>query len=192
MRLGIDVSNNNGLIDWSLVKLSGVTLAMVKISEGSTFVDTTARRNIQGAIDNQIMVGGYHFARPSANNPQIEASFASRCLNAVPGLTLFALDLEDDKVGATDNLATWAWDWLEDFEGASGYTARLYSSPDYIAAHSLGGIPSASRYKLWLASWTSHVPTSPWPWPKVDGWQFEAGSKWPGIEAVDLSMWDFE
>lgn len=192
MRLGIDVSNNNGMIDWKLVGLSGITLAMVKVSQGTDYQDQWAKRNIQGAIDAGIMVGGYHFAQPSLNRATDEANFAFHCCAVLPPLTLFALDLEDDNEATPWNLATWASDWLEDFEALSVHTARLYSSPDYIATHALGGIRQAERYRLWLASWTSHEPTSPWPWTTLDGWQFEAGSRWPGIDSVDLSIWDFE
>jgi len=164
---------------------------MVKISEGISYQDTFARTNIIGAKAAGLMVGGYHFARPSVNGAIAEVEFCYKCLQVLPELTLFALDMEDDQVGATVDLAPWSSDWLEHFEDLTGMTSRLYSGPDYIAVHALGGIRSAAKWKLWLASWSSHEPTSPWPWQRVNGWQFEAGSTWPGISSVDLSIWDY-
>ena len=191
MRIGIDVSNHNGLIDWALVGQSGVTLAMVKVSEGTDFIDTWASRNLHGALAYGLMVGAYHYVRPGANTAIDEAVFFSACLANLPKVSLVACDSESAGVARGVALDAWHSDWLEEVENLTGHTPRLYSNVDYILNHRLGQIRQAAKYPLWLASWSSHEPTSPAPWLRPNGWQFMAGSRWPGVDEVDLSIWDY-
>lgn len=191
MNLGIDISNNNGHIDWDLLGRTGVTLAMVKVSEGARFVDEFAATNILGAKRAGMLVGAYHYALPSAGDPLREVDHFQACLSVLPEVDLTALDLEDPAILTGVNLSQWATTWLSEAELATAHTPRLYSSRWYIATHHLNDIVNATRYKLWLAAWTSAEPPSVAPWKSLDGWQFAAGVAWPGVKAVDLSLWAY-
>jgi lysozyme len=46
---GIDVSNNNGAIEWSEVDKAGYKFAYIKATEGTNFKDTLFVSNIQKA-----------------------------------------------------------------------------------------------------------------------------------------------
>jgi lysozyme len=191
LNLGIDVSNNNGHIDWDLLGRTGVSLAMVKVSEGDWFVDQFAATNILGAKRAGMLVGAYHYATPSASDPLSEVQLFHDCLSVLPPVDLTALDLEDPNVRPGVNLSEWAGTWLMEAELDTFHTPRLYSSRWYIASHHLTEINNASHYKLWLAAWTSTEPPSVAPWKVLDGWQFAAGVAWPGIPSVDLSLWAY-
>lgn len=60
---GIDVSNNNGTIDWVKVRRSGVRFAYIKVTEGD-WHDPTAAHNARAARAAGLLVGAYCFLRP--------------------------------------------------------------------------------------------------------------------------------
>ena len=64
---GIDVSNNNGSINWSKVKKDGYQFAYIKASEGTNFNDTLFDSNVKKAKASGIHTGAYHFGRPSGS-----------------------------------------------------------------------------------------------------------------------------
>jgi hypothetical protein len=45
---GVDVSHANGEIDWRRVKEAGIAFAMIKATEGSSFVDPRMLTNLTG------------------------------------------------------------------------------------------------------------------------------------------------
>ena len=68
IRAGIDVSKYQENIDWKAVKNSGIDFAMIRIgyrgygSAGTLAEDPYFKKNIKGAIDNDIEVGVYFFS----------------------------------------------------------------------------------------------------------------------------------
>lgn len=46
---GIDVSENNGTVDWQAVKDAGIEFAIVRSSYGKTGVDENFLENVNGA-----------------------------------------------------------------------------------------------------------------------------------------------
>lgn len=191
MKLGVDVSNHQGHIDWSLVARSGIGLAMVKVTEGVDFVDPFGKVNLVQAGDYGLMVGAYHYALPSENSAFDEADHFTAHLQPRGGITLIALDLEDPAVELGEDLGVWVRDWLDRVEANTGFTARIYSNRYYLRDHHVANAMSFTPNKLWLAAWGSAEPISVPPWPDVDGWQFTSKAMWPGIGLVDLSLWDY-
>ena len=58
---GIDVSHHQGTIDWSQVPDKGISFAYIKATEGSGHVDTKLSANYEGAKENGLDFGFYHF-----------------------------------------------------------------------------------------------------------------------------------
>jgi lysozyme len=58
---GIDVSNHQGDIDWSLVAGAGIRFAFIKATEGSDFRDARFRANWNAADAAGVARGAYHF-----------------------------------------------------------------------------------------------------------------------------------
>lgn len=76
-RRGIDVSEHQGDIDWSLVKESGVEFAMIRVgyrgyNSGIISEDEYFEQNIEGAIENGIDVGVYFFSQAVSTDEAIE------------------------------------------------------------------------------------------------------------------------
>jgi hypothetical protein len=96
---GIDVSNNNGRIDWDAVAGAGITFAIAKITEGTWFRDGYFAENWAEMKRLGIYRGAYHFARPSVRSAEQEADYfldAFELLGcAIETGDLLALDLED-------------------------------------------------------------------------------------------------
>ena len=61
MKKGIDVSENNGWIDWDTVKEAGYDFAIVRASYGRTHTDDDFRRNVEGAHAAGLICGAYHY-----------------------------------------------------------------------------------------------------------------------------------
>lgn len=61
MRYGIDVSENNGEIDWDDVKEAGVQFAIVRSSYGKNSRDEMFLENVNGAHAVGLQVGAYHY-----------------------------------------------------------------------------------------------------------------------------------
>lgn len=77
--LGIDVSHHNKLSahDWKTLNRKGVSFVYIKASEGSTYKDPAAFKNIKRAtryIDN-CKVGLYHFFRDNCNSKKQFTNF---------------------------------------------------------------------------------------------------------------------
>ena len=58
---GIDVSNNNGNINFNLVKIDGVDIVYIKATEGTTFKDNYLDTNYSNAHYAGLKTGFYHF-----------------------------------------------------------------------------------------------------------------------------------
>lgn len=66
---GIDVSHHQGEIDWSKVKEwegNQIKFVYVKATEGSTYIDPMYDTNFEGAKEQGIPVGSYHYFRTSS------------------------------------------------------------------------------------------------------------------------------
>lgn len=124
----IDVSDNQGPIDWHMVRESGVERAYIKLGEGLTEVDTQALANIHHARAATVQIGLYYFAHPSGD-PE---SAASRFLELAHGHLLAgdlvpALDLEVTEGRSLPQLAAWKAAWFAVVDAAVGAESCFYS-----------------------------------------------------------------
>ena len=58
---GVDVSNYQGEVDWQRLEEQGVQFAYIKATEGSGYVDESARRNIEDSAQTGVKRSCYHF-----------------------------------------------------------------------------------------------------------------------------------
>ena len=77
MTKGIDVSENNGRIDWEAVAAAGIKFAIVRSSYGRYAADEDFIRNVNGAHDVGIQCGAYHYSY--ALTPSDAAAEAAFC-----------------------------------------------------------------------------------------------------------------
>ena len=79
--LGIDVSENNGYIDWESVKKAGYEFAIIRLGWGRSHIDESFYDNINGAIDAGLKVGVYYYSYAlSEDMARNEAEFCADLL----------------------------------------------------------------------------------------------------------------
>lgn len=190
---GIDVSNNNGVIDWAQVASdpAGYKFAFIKCTQGTTFVDAYYRRNVAGALANNIAPAAYHYAVPSQNTADDEATFfvAHYDNPIVPGRPI-GLDFEDPRL--VGDATAWTLRWLSQVAGRVGFNPGLYTRTSFITAHLDQTNQALAQYGLWLASWgLPSQPPAPAPWPFIAIWQDSASGSLPGVTGpVDLDVFN--
>jgi lysozyme len=182
---GLDVSNNNGDVDWDVVKASGIVFAASKITEGTWFRDGWFADNWSEKKRLAIARLAYDFARPSRCGAHEEAQYfldAFEILGcSIEAGDIMALDLEDPDVPVGVDLSAWAYTWCRHVEGALGYKPIVYTSPGYIEDHKLYNEPRLGEYGLWAANWQANFPPAPRPWQIVAFWQNGVYDSWPGV-----------
>jgi lysozyme len=192
---GIDVSNNNGEIDWSRVysigSPSGKDFAFIKSSEGPDrngdwFTDSYFFDNITSARRFNLEVGAYHFCRPSGATGAQEANYALDAIGEFRVGEFFAFDLEDARIDPNADLLAYALNFKRTFQSQAGFLPVLYSNQDYMQRHNLTGNTSEhqelAQCGLWIASWgLDSPPTPPAPWDSLAFWQYSATGSVPGV-----------
>lgn len=84
---GIDVSHNNGTVDWKSVKRAGFTFAMIRVGYGKGNLDKQFYNNVHGALSNGLKIGIYHYSYAlSTTDAEKEAAFVIKTLTEA-GLT---------------------------------------------------------------------------------------------------------
>lgn len=189
MRLGVDISNNNGIVDLSYCSFVGVSVVAIKAQEGISFRDDFFVRNVDHARACGLYPGGYDFGRPSKGSGAQDAQAYLNGIRGVAGLAFHVLDLEDEEVPTGSGLAAYALDWFEHVASERNEPKYLYVSHTYALNHGLMDEPDLSQFKLWLASWSLTKPKSFGPWSQVDAWQYTCEGFVPGIGVVDQSIW---
>lgn len=163
---GIDVSNYQGpAFDWPSWR-GKIQFAGVKVSEGTTFADPDARRNIAGARSVGAAVMGYHFLHADASGAA-QAEWFLKCAHAAglkPG-DLIAVDVEDDGLDgygpATMNeaAAVFAAELRKHFPG---FWPVVYTEMSLA-----GSLTSLGSCPLWLANPGGEKLTSIGPWKVI-------------------------
>src|SRR5215213_48838 len=198
---GIDVSHWQGTIDWSRVRAAGKTFAIIKATEGVSFLDDKYAQNKAGAMGQGMKVGAYHFARPG-NDPVREADWFVDHMGLQHGMLIPTLDIEITGGLGPTALTTWTKAWLARVVQRTGAKPMIYTSPAFWRNNMNDSRWFADNgYSvLWVAHWNTtspSVPGSNWGGKSWTFWQYSAEGSVPGISGgqVDLdryrlSSWD--
>lgn len=98
MTKGIDVSENNGIINWPAVAAAGIKFAIVRSSYGRYAKDEDFVRNVNGAHDAGLQCGAYHYSY--ALTPEQAVQEAQNCKQVIDDAGVFLelpvfYDMED-------------------------------------------------------------------------------------------------
>lgn len=191
-RLGIDVSEHQGEIDWQQVADAGFTFAMVRLgyrgsTEGGLFPDAHALENLKNARAAGLDIGAYFYSQAiSVQEAQAEARF---CLSLLKGIKLdmpLVFDWEytaESRNNGLDRrtLTDCVLAFCEKVE-KGGYQAMVYFNPDVETRLHLEEL---LPYSFWLAMYSD---TMDYP-HQVDMWQYTDCGTVPGIsERVDINI----
>jgi lysozyme len=186
----LDLSNNNGAVDFKRVFQAGQKRVYLKLTEGVTFNDPTFADLRKRARAAGLKVGAYHFARgvPAGNSVKDEAD---HFLSQLPSLSSKdlrpALDLEFKQPSA--DVGKWAKEWLSLVQKKTGVAPIIYSFGSFLEGCRFSTPPAA----LWLASFgrndgLEHPFKIPSPWKKAAAHQFTSNARVAGCSGrVDLS-----
>lgn len=180
---GIDVSHNNGAVSWPSVAAAGVNYAFIKAAEGTDFTDPAFHANFNGAVSNGVKAYPYFFYHPE-DDGAAQAQFFLTTIGSYRGIV--GVDLEETSGQIWANAPDGVENRLRQFLNvlvAAGCSPVIYCNKSFI----LEFLPDATflgQYPLWLAHWSSDVPTSqiiPPFWSVVAYWQNSSNGSIPGI-----------
>lgn len=188
---GIDVSNHQQTIDWSLTSRCGISFAMIKASESTNFTDGFFSKNWTAAKQYGLARGAYHFGRPSQTSGHAEANYFLSVVQDIQVGDSLVLDLEDDVVDPNADLAAYCIDFLTTVEQRVGFKPLLYSRTNYLTSHKCINNAQLGEYGLWLAAYQRTLPSLPGGWPFWALWQYTSAGILPGITGqVDMNLYN--
>ncbi|WP_052356711.1 GH25 family lysozyme [[Clostridium] dakarense] len=181
---GIDISNWSGNIDFSQVASSGVEIVYIQATEGTYYIDPYLHEFYNGAKENGLKVGFYHFFNPGFSpTPNEQAQYF---VNALGGLTPDArlvLDLEETGGLSNYELSNQAIEFLEAVKDISGLDVAIYTYTNF-AQTKLNPESGLGNYPLWIAEYGVDYPSSNLIWgDSYAGWQYSDTGNIPGISA---------
>lgn len=187
----IDVSSNNGHIDFHKVARAGVFGAYIKATEGQSYVDPHFAEKAAAARHAGLHVGFYHFARPDHNSPSDDVhNFLQHARRPRKGDLRPVLDFETAGHRGHSNMVAWARDFSQRYHHQTGVWPLFYSYPYFIQSmnpsYPIGG-------GLWLASYGAndgrrHHASPPSPWKRILLHQFTSNGRVAGVSGnVDVS-----
>ena len=156
-------------IAWRKVKRAGKEFAIIKATEGTSYRNPWFARDYAGARRAGLVRGSYHFARPQypiVRSARAQARYyahrldtSSKRRKTLPP----ALDLEVSGGLGRAALVTWAQTFLLELRRQTHRTPMIYTYP-YFWTSALGDPAALSRYRLWMASYSSKpsVPHALW------------------------------
>lgn len=104
---GIDVSENNGFIDWKALKQEGIEFAIVRLGYGRQHLDSRFYENVNGCLQNEIPFGIYYYSYAlDEDEAQAEADYVDYIL---------------ETSGLKEKITKGIW---YDMEDSDGYKAR--------------------------------------------------------------------
>ncbi|MBI3511859.1 MAG: glycoside hydrolase family 25 protein [Bacteroidetes bacterium] len=187
--LGIDVSHNNGNINWNKVKSSHprIRFAYIKATQGVGYTDPQAKNFGAGALQSGLRIGYYHFASLNSldivKDAQAEADYFDAVLKTLSPATLPpVLDIEtNEKRLNTQQVEEWITNFFQRMQAHGHLRVFIYSYKPFFdsnlpANHQFGNMP------LWLAQYRNvPAPSLPHGWNKFTIWQYTDKGKVDGI-----------
>ena len=198
--LGIDVSDNQGHIDWAKVKAAGVQFAILRSVRASGNVDKQLASNIKGCVENNIPFEFYKYTyatTEAAAKAEARAVAEALLKLGVPKGCRVWYDLEEDSIldlGAAHNAKMYKAFKAE--LAAHGFVTGLYMGRyDYNTKINKADFKNEAK---WIARYYNGynemkfgtVPNEAYrPAQDCDGWQFTSSGKVDGISGnVDMNI----
>lgn len=167
---GVDLSSNNGPVNWKALA-ADVDFAWIKATEGGSYVNPYFDLHIKSGRQAGVTVGAYHYARPDSNSAASEALHFLRIYKPHPGDLLPVLDFEVHAPMSGAAMTAWAAQWMELVHQGLNCEVVLYTYP-YFLSGDMGGASALKGTKLWYADYSGKP------------WKFNYLSKAAGFNVV--------
>ncbi len=184
---GIDVSHNQGTVDWNGVRQAGQVFAFMKATDGITYVDPEFATNWSGARAAGLLRGAYHFYETN-DDPTAQAENFLKAVQLEPGDLPPVVDIERTKSGqSASQIVQDLQTWLDKVEQATGLVPIIYTGPGYWDSL---GTSAFGHYPLWIAEYGVQSPKLPNGWARWTFWQFSESGTVAGISPVDQDVFN--
>ncbi|MBE8727803.1 glycoside hydrolase family 25 protein [Flavobacterium hungaricum] len=187
--IGIDVSEFQGKVDWDEVEVLDekypVQFVFIRATAGNDRVDRQFKRNWEGAKEEKIMRGAYHYYRPNENSLEQAALFI-KTVKLEKGDLPPVLDIEKlPKNQSLDSLKVGLKRWLTKVEKHYQVRPIIYSGERYYSDFLK---EEFSEYLFWIANYNFYREKIEDDWLF---WQFTEKASLPGIEhRVDVNIYN--
>lgn len=190
---GIDISSWQGVVDFTQVASAGYDFAIIKATEGLTYLNPYFPASWRGAKAAGLIRGAYHYADPNSATAQDSAALFVRVVQAF-GLAqgdLLVLDIES----GSGNLAQWCGDFMDTVIAIAApgtpFQPILYSGTWFMEPHGLTNNARLAQCGLWLAAYQPTQPSPPPLWPFNALWQYSDSGTVPGVSGpCDLNWFN--
>lgn len=139
---GIDVSENNGFVDWESVAAASVEFAIIRLGWGKRHLDERFYDNFNGARDAGLKVGIYYYSEATdASEAAAEAEYVLYVMQDA-GITPDMLEMgfwfdeendnwKSDRLTDPEEITDICTTFISTMEGA-GYHCGLYANYNYL------------------------------------------------------------
>lgn len=190
MKKGLDLSQHNGIIDFTKVKESGIEFVILRVgwigNKENHTIDTKFEEYYKKAKSVGLKIGYYVYNYCKSSNTVI--SGANWCLQQLRNKQIdypIFIDMEDKAInGLSKNELTEQCIQFCNFFKVKGYKSGIYANKSWF--NTKLDINKLLEYKIWLAEWNgkeNHTADF-----KVDLWQYSSKGKVNGINGnVDMN-----
>ena len=186
---GVDVSHNNGVINWQQVRDAGIAFALIKATQGDKFVDPLVLQNLENCRKEGIVPGVYHFYCHDIA-PEHQAANFIRNLSQQPGDLVPAIDVETLGDGAgktlppTTDVVSGLQVMVEAVREAIGRAPMIYTYPSAWDEVTGNSTEFARECPLWIASYKAGAPDLVGGWTDYAVWQYTTKGNVNGIGGI--------
>lgn len=186
---GIDVSEWQGNIDYSQVKNAGIEVVYIRASEGFNYTDPYYLRNYNGAKENEIKVGFYHYLTArNTEEAEEQADFFASVIGGLSPDCRLAIDFESFPGLSNDEINEISFAFLRRVQEKTGKEMVVYS--DAFNAREVFSQELANEYPIWIAEYFVEEPEDNGKWNSWVGFQYADDGNISGINAnVDLDYY---
>ncbi|MEN2489843.1 glycoside hydrolase family 25 protein [Flavobacterium sp. B11] len=187
--IGIDVSEFQGKVDWEEVEILDekypVQFVFIRATAGNDRVDRQFKKNWEGAKENKIMRGAYHYYRPNENSIE-QADLFIKTVKLQKGDLPPVLDIEKlPKNQSLDSLKKGLKRWLVKVEKHYQVRPIIYSGERYYSDFLK---EEFGDYLFWIANYNFYREKIEDDWLF---WQFTEKASLPGIKhRVDVNIYN--
>src|SRR5581483_5270165 len=191
---GIDVSSNQGVIDWDKVAQAGVTCAFARAAIGGHQPDKQFAANWTGMQNAGIIRGAYHFFWPLTPWHDQAITFIDTVITLKSGDLPPALDLEEAFAKSDTEHKHDFWNdvpfaqrlpmiqsWIAAVNDAFGVAPIIYTRQNFIEELLGDGVEQLSGSPLWIAHYDVLQPKFPTAWDAWTFWQFTEKDSVSGV-----------
>lgn len=192
---GVDVSYWEPRVDWRALRTQGFKFALIRATSGIGYVDPKFKEHWEGARQEGLLRGAYHYLIANQDAKQQADLFIST-ISADRGELPPIIDLEDkyNENASNTKIIDTCKAVLDRVEKAFGVKPMIYSRTQYLNVHVSrnGKAPAwASDYPLWLAQYpyvfdpkihpNKNMPTQAVGWQNWKFWQYSETTILEGV-----------